>query len=79
MLDDGTYVWPIAQDIPYLCSSDADCAMHAPPGMTVAKCGNVFTEYDRDPRIFDNTTDMELIFYDIVNFNNIASSGLTVF
>ena len=60
-------------------TAHADCAMHAPPGMTVAKCGNVFTEYDRDPRIFDNTTDMELIFYDIVNFNNIASSGLTVF
>ena len=45
----------------------------------VAKCGSVYEEYGLDPRELDKTSDLEMIIYDLINFNDVLNSGLTVF
>ncbi len=45
----------------------------------VAKCGDVYRDFDRDPVLFDNSHDEEKINYDITNFNNVLSASVTIF
>ena len=45
----------------------------------VAKCGSVYDEYGLDPRVVDKTESLEIIQYDVSNFNNVLSSGITIF
>ena len=45
-----------------------------------AVCGNVYDDYDKlQPKDVDKTNEMEKIFYDITNFNNIFTATITVF
>jgi hypothetical protein len=46
---------------------------------SVAKCGDLYEEYDLDPVVYDNTYDVEIINYDITNFNNVLSASVTIF
>mgnify|MGYP001626775518 CR=1 FL=1 len=45
----------------------------------VAKCGNIYTEYGLDPILYDDTKQLEIIQYDMVNFNNVGLAVITVF
>ena len=78
-MDDETPIWPINHSIQHLCKSDSQCIDPLYPDTSVAKCGNVFTDYQLDPRVVDRTDELELIFYDIVNFNNIGNAGVLIF
>ena len=83
LIDDGFNppVWPINHDAKWLCSSDEMCSGF--PNYlgedVLAKCGSVYDEYGLDPRIVDKTEDLAIIFYDVSNFNNVLSSGITIF
>ena len=39
----------------------------------------MYNEYGMDSRVVDKTEDIEMIFYDTFNFNNIFQSGLLIF
>ncbi len=70
------YEWPINYDAPYLCNVDDDCARQLGDGV-VAKCGQLM-DYGL-PLELDKPNMDPLIFYDIVNFNNLGRSLFTVF
>ena len=46
---------------------------------TLAKCGDIYRDYDRDPVEFDGSHQEEKINYDITNFNNVLSASVTIF
>ena len=83
LIDDGVNqpYWPINPDAEWLCSTDEMCS-GAPnnlgPGV-VAKCGNIYETYGLDPQIYDKTNHLDIIKYDVTNFNNVINSILTVF
>lgn len=70
--------WPMSEEAHYLCKTDEDCARQVSEG-AVAKCGNIYNEYGLDPAVYDNVGENELIFFDIVNFNNFGRAGLLIF
>jgi voltage-dependent calcium channel L type alpha-1D len=70
------YEWPINYDAAYLCNVDEDCARQLGDGV-VAKCGQL-QDYGI-PLAQDKPDQDPLIFYDIVNFNNLGRSLYTVF
>ena len=39
----------------------------------------MYTEYGLDPQVVDDTTSIELIFEDIVNFNHIGNAAVLIF
>ena len=82
MIDNGIDppYWPINTDANWLCSSDDMCSGY--PNYlgndVVTKCGSVYREYGLDPRVVDKTSDLEIIMYDTINFNNFFMSGLSI-
>lgn len=83
MQDDGVNPpnWPINPDASFLCSSDDMCSGW-PNNLgddAVAKCGNIYTEYGLDPFVYDDTKSLEIIQYDLVNFNNVGKAVITIF
>ena len=83
IIDDGVNppVWPINPDADWLCSNDQMCSAY--PNYlgndVVAKCGDVYIDYELDPVEVDKTRDIEMIDYDLNNFNNVMNAGLTIF
>ena len=45
----------------------------------MAKCGDIYTEYGLDPRVYDGALDNEMINFDITNFNSFFAASLTIF
>lgn len=83
IIDDGVNqpYWPINHDAEWLCYNDEMCS-GKPNNLgsdVVAKCGNLLEDYDLDPRIYDNTKELEIIGYDVSNFNDLISSIINVF
>ena len=83
LIDDGisSPIWPINHDATFLCQSDEMCSGW-PNNLgdnVVAKCGNVYAEYGLDPVIVDDTKSLEIIQFDLVNFNNLGQALITVF
>ncbi len=77
-------VWPIDERASFLCSTDDMCSgspnkLGAIDESAVAKCGNVYRDYGLDPVTVDSTRTLEVIQYDIVNFNNLINAFITVF
>lgn len=73
--------WPIHPDASWQCSSDAMCS-GAPNNLgtdTVAKCGDVYSDYGLDPVEYDGAHDNEMINFDITNFNDVLSASVTIF
>jgi hypothetical protein len=70
------YWWEINESVPWLCSTDEDCARWTDPGM-VNKCG-ALSDY-KIPIERDHPELQELIFYDIINFNNVPVALYTIF
>ena len=46
---------------------------------TVAKCGDIYVDYGLDPVEYDGVHDIELINFDITNFNDVLSASVTFF
>ena len=64
-----------------MCKSDEMCSGF-PNNLgdeVVAKCGDVYRDYDLQPREVDDVRNIELISFDIVNFNNVYNAIITVF
>lgn len=68
--------WEINYDVEWLCSVDADCEKWLKPG-EVAKCGKLI-DYNI-PIERDKPETQDLIWYDIINFNNVPTSLYTIF
>ena len=83
LIDDGISppYWPINHDAQWLCSSDDMCSGYPNYLGTevVAKCGNVHTEYGLDAQVIDQTENLEIIGYDINNFNSVVNAAVTLF
>ena len=83
LIDDGISppIWPINHDASFLCQSDEMCSgwPNKLGEGVVAKCGNVYTEYGLDPVTVDDTKSLEIIQFDLVNFNNLGQALITVF
>lgn len=45
----------------------------------IAKCGDIYRDYQLDPKINDDSYNNEMINYDITNFNSVFASSLTIF
>lgn len=45
----------------------------------LAKCGDIYRDYNLPPREFDDTYNNEMINFDITNFNDVLASSLTIF
>ena len=45
----------------------------------VAKCGDVYRDYGRDPVVYDGVWENESINFDITNFNDVISASVTIF
>ena len=85
-IDDGVnpVFWPIDENASFLCSSDDMCSgfpnnLREGDVNAVAKCGDVYSDYGLDPETVDGTTDLEIIQFDIVNFNHLGTAIITVF
>ena len=79
-IDGDVPYWPISEEADYLCHNDAMCVGYPNNLGEGTVCGNVYNDYDKlQPNDVDKTNDMEIIFYDIVNFNNIFTASITVF
>ena len=55
---------------------------HAPNNLgldSVAKCGDVYKDYGLDPVEYDKAYSIEMINFDITNFNNVLNASLTIF
>lgn len=48
-------------------------------GTITKRCGDVFSDYDLDPVIYDAAYEEAMINYDITNFNNVLSASVTIF
>lgn len=70
------YEWPINFNVPWLCLEDVDCEKWTAPG-EVNKCGNLLDF--QIPIERDNPGLQDLIWYDIINFNNVPTSLYTIF
>jgi hypothetical protein len=77
-IGDGTSQkhWPINYDAEWLCKADSDCERMLGEGH-VHKCGQPI-QFGL-PIETDEPESQDLIFYDIVNFNNVILSLLTIF
>ena len=75
--DDPTVLyWPINYDMPWLCSTDADCAKWLSDG-DVLKCG-ALVDYDI-PIERDLPNEQDLISFNIIGFNNEPQGLFTIF
>lgn len=45
----------------------------------VARCGDIYAEFGRDPVAYDKVYDIESINYDITNFNSVINASVTIF
>ena len=77
----GNPVWPLVGGIDdvILCDSDEMCRDKIDDIDLVAKCGDVYRDYNLLPTDVDKVQKMETIQHDIVNFNNIFIAVVTVF
>lgn len=78
-LPDGT--WPKVEGASWQCSSDAMCS-GAPNNLgdsVIAKCGDIYRDYQLDPVRYDDSHSEEKINFDITNFNNVLSASVTIF
>lgn len=76
--------WPISEEASWLCSDDNSCRNYPnfipESGDTqIAKCGNLYRDYQISPELVDQPKDLEIIEWDIVNFNNIGKSLVLIF
>ena len=45
----------------------------------VAKCGDIYRDYELSPVEYDGALENELINFDITNFNNVGNAAITIF
>jgi len=71
--------WPIDEDANFLCSSDEMCT-GLPNNLGEGHvCGDVYKDYGLDPEEVDNVASIEIIQYNIVNFDDFIKALVTVF
>lgn len=79
--ESGDPIWPISEEARWQCSADNMCSGYPNflKDTVIAKCGNIYRDYQLDPKIHDDSYNIEMINYDITNFNNVFSASLTIF
>lgn len=76
---DGQLTWEIHPDANWQCSSDEMCSGSPNFLEGVAKCGDFYRDYGRDPEVYDGVLENENLNFEITNFNSVIKAGITIF